>query len=465
MVLFGRDIYLFIGRYYCHFFWRIRLTKPRRDLRPDARRSNCSNLGERAVRSRRPHPVWMEPEREEHDMGRRAAAIIGVTEWKPSRRWDEPMFDLDALARLGAELVDDSGMDKGDIDGFAIVGAREAPVLAPSAVAEHLGMRSRFNERVDLGGATPAGMVWRAAAAIEMGVCNAVLVLCPAIPRPSSQVRDRPQTSSRPIYMGADAWGSPQAQFEVPAGLVGATPSYAMIARLYMDTFGLDEETLAKIAVEQRYNAQGNPDAIFHGRSITLEEVMASPMIADPLKLLEIVMPCFGGGAVLVASTEYASRGRHRPVLVSGFGEEMTHRSITSMPDMLDSPVCGAAARAFQMAGTTPSAMDTAQIYDCYTITVLRSLEDAGFCRRGEGGAFVRERDFRYDGDFPVNTNGGQLGFGQAGIAGGLTHIIEAVRQIQGRAGQRQVPRSERAFVNGNGGMMSEQVSLVLEGA
>ena len=112
-----------------------------------------------------------------------------------------------------------------------------------------------------------------------------------------------------------------------------------------------------------------------------------------------------------------------------------------------------------------PESIDAAQIYDCYTITVLRSLEDAGFCRLGEGGAFVREHDFRYDGDFPVNTNGGQLAFGQAGIAGGMTHVIEAARQIQGRAGGRQQRRCDLAFVNGNGGMMSEQVSLILEGA
>ena len=398
-------------------------------------------------------------------MGKRAAAIVGVTEWKPARQWDEPMFDLDAFARFGAELIADSGLDKADIDGFCVVGVNEAPAMAPSAVAEHLGLRSRFSERVDLGGATPAGMVWRAAAAIEAGVCQAVLVMTHSIPRPSPRPREGPRRSSRPVYMGGDAWGSPQAQFEIPAGLVGATPSYAMIARLYMDTYGLDEATLAKIAVEQRYNAQANPDAIFHGRPITVDDVLASSMIADPLKLLEIVMPCFGGAAVLVTSADLARRGRHRPVMISGFGEEMTHRSLTAMPDLLDSPVRGAAARAFAMAGTTPAAMHTAQIYDCYTITVLRSLEDAGFCRLGEGGAFVREHDFRYDGDFPVNTNGGQLGFGQAGIAGGMTHVIEAVRQIQGRAGQRQQRKCDLAFVNGNGGMMSEQVSLILEGA
>jgi acetyl-CoA acetyltransferase len=143
----------------------------------------------------------------------------------------------------------------------------------------------------------------------------------------------------------------------------------------------------------------------------------------------------------------------------------MTHRSITSMPDLLHSPVEGAATRAFAMAGTTPAAMDCSQIYDCYTITVLRSLEDAGFCKHGQGGDFVKERNFQYDGDFPLNTNGGQLSFGQSGIAGGLTHIVEAVRQLQGRAGGRQLKTCDAAFVNGNGGMMSEHVSLILEGA
>jgi len=400
-------------------------------------------------------------------VGKRAAAIVGVSEWKPARRWDQPLFDLDAFARLGAELIDDSGLEPGDIDGFVVNAVREAPMLAPSGVAEHLGLRSRFNERVDLGGASACGMVWRAAAAIEAGVCQAVLVMCPSIPRPQhpGEAAGGAATSSRPIYLGSDAWGSPQAQFEIPAGLVGATPSYAMVARLYMDRFGLEEATLAKIAVAQRHNAQANPDAIFHGRPITVEDVMASPMIADPLKRLEVVMPVFGGAAVLVTSAEVARRAKHRPAWVAGFGEEMTHRSLTAMPDLLHSPLCGSAARAFQMAGATPGAMDTAQIYDCYTITVLRSLEDAGFCKLGQGGDFVRERDLRHDGDFPLNTNGGQLGFGQAGVAGGMTHVIEAVRQIQGRAGDRQLRRCDLAFVNGNGGMMSEQVSLVLEGA
>ena len=136
------------------------------------------------------------------------------------------------------------------------------------------------------------------------------------------------------------------------------------------------------------------------------------------------------------------------------------------MPDLVDSPVRQAAERAFRMAGTTPGAIDLANVYDCFTITVVITLEDAGFCKKGEGGAFVREHDFRYDGgDFPVNTNGGQLGAGQSGLNAGLSHVIESVRQIQGRAGERQLSQCDLAYVNGNGGMMSEQVALILEGA
>ena len=152
--------------------------------------------------------------------------------------------------------------------------------------------------------------------------------------------------------------------------------------------------------------------------------------------------------------------------MVSGFGEELTHKSVTYAPDLLDSPVRGAAERAFEMAGTRPDAMDMVAVYDCYTITVLLTLEDAGFCSKGEGAAFIREHDLRHDsGDFPVNTHGGQLGAGQAGLAAGMSHVVEAVRQIQGRAGDRQLPGCDLSYVNGNGGMMSEQVSLVLEGA
>jgi acetyl-CoA acetyltransferase len=388
------------------------------------------------------------------------------------------MFALEAMAELAADALTDAGIEKREVDGLALNFVPESPLFGPSAAAEYLGVRANFAETVDLGGASACGMIWRAAAAIEVGVCETVLVLCPMVPAPpptdargAAEPRVRgerppgPGKLSMPIYLGGDAWGSPQGQFELPEGLVAATPSFAMVAQRYMDRYGLREETLAKIAVDERTNAQANPKAIFCGKPITLEDVMRSPRVCDPLKLLEIVMPCFGGGALVVTSAERARRARHRPVFVSGFGEHVTHKSITYAPDLLDNPIQVAAERAFRMAGARREAVDLVNPYDCYTITVLVTLENAGFCGKGSGGRFVDEHDLTFRGDFPLNTHGGQLGMGQAGIAGGLSHATEAVLQLQGRAGERQLPKCELAYVNGTGGMLAEQVALILEGA
>lgn len=397
-------------------------------------------------------------------MGRRAAAIAGLAEWAPKRVWERPMFALEAAAELAEGALADAGIDKREVDGLVVGFVPESPMFGPSAAAEYLAVRANFAETVDLGGATACGMIWRAAAAIELGVCETVLVLCPMVPAPPPE-GVQAGAMKMPIYLGGDAWGSPQGQFEIPAGLVAATPSFAMVAQRYMDRYGLSEETLAKIAVQARTNAQANSKAIFHGKPISIEDVMRSPRICDPLKLLEIVMPCFGGGALVITTRERAERARHRPVFVSGFGEHLTHKSITYAPDLLDNPIRVAAERAFAMAGATRGAVDLVNPYDCYTITVLVTLENAGFCGKGEGGRFVEEHDLTFRGDFPLNTHGGQLGCGQAGLAGGLSHATEAVLQLQGRAGERQLGKCDLAYVNGTGGMMAEQVALILEGA
>jgi acetyl-CoA acetyltransferase len=374
------------------------------------------------------------------------------------------MFALEAMAELAADALADAGIEKREVDGLVLNFVPESPLFGPSAVAEYLGIRANFAETVDLGGASACGMIWRAAAAIELGVCETALVLCPMVPPPPAEGAHA-GAMKMPIYLGGDVWGSPQGQFEIPAGLVAATPSFAMVAQRYMDRYALREETLAKIAVDERTNAQANPKAIFHGRPITIEDVMRSPRVCDPLKLLEIVMPCFGGGALVVTSAERAKRARHRSVFVAGFGEHLTHKSITYAPDLLDNPIRVAADRAFAMAGVSRDAVQLVNPYDCYTITVLVTLENAGFCGKGEGGRFVEEHDLTFRGDFPLNTHGGQLGMGQAGLAGGLSHATEAVLQLQGRAGERQLARCDLAYVNGTGGMMAEQVALILEGA
>lgn len=397
-------------------------------------------------------------------MGKRAAAMVGFTEWAPQRKWDHPMFSMEACAALAAEALADAGMDKGEVDGLVIGGLQESPLFPTLALAEYLGIQSSFNEVVDIGGASSAGMIWRAAAAIEVGVCETVLVLVPSTPSPMEAGGD-PLKMVMPPYLMGDAWGSPQSQYDIPYGLVAATSSFAMVATRYMAKYGVKPETLAKIAVHERDNAQKNPKAVFRNKPISVEDVLASPMVCDPIHLLEMVMPCFGGGAVVLTSAARAKRLNRRPVFVSGYGECVSHKTVTYMPDMTVTPARASADRAFGMAGADRKRIDLASFYDCFTITVLLTIEDAGFAEKGRGGQFIEEHDLRYHGDWPLNTHGGQLGMGQGGSAGGLSHVLDALRQIQGRAGDVQLKKADLAYVTGVGGLMAANVGLVLEGA
>ena len=394
------------------------------------------------------------------------AAIVGFVELPPERKpTGEKLFTLEQWARLSAAALADAGLAATEVDGLISVGLAESDIFVPSTIAEYLGIPTNFAERVDLGGAGAAAMVWRAAAVIELGVCQAVLCVIPGrynFPRSER----RPFSMSEAALYGASSnrFGSPQAEFDIPYGNLGQNGPYGQIARLYGAEYGYDERAMAKIAVDQRTNACATPDAVFYGQPITIEDVLASPLIADPLHKLEIVMPCQGGAAVVVTNAELARKGRHRPVWVKGFGERVPYKTPTYAEDLLTSPIKQAASSAFTMSGLKPSDMDMVSIYDCYTITTLMSLEDAGFCQKGKGMEFVASHDLTYRGDFPTNTAGGQLSFGQAGLAGGMHHVCDATRQIMGRAGEAQVAGCDRAFVSGNGGIMSEQTALVLEG-
>ena len=378
------------------------------------------------------------------------AAIVGIGELKPTR-YSEGETTISMLAKAGILAIEDSGVPLDEIDGLIVHPMADVGMLAPSTLVEFLGLKVDYAETVDLGGATGAGMAWRAAAAIDEGLCTSCLCL----------------TGARREQRRRMGWGGMQdrsayAEFESPYGAIGANFGYAMVAHRYMHEYGVTPEQLAKIAVHQRYNACANPDAIFYGQPISAEDVLSSPVIVDPLHLLEIVMPAAGAAALVITSAEKARTLKNNPAYVLGAGERCTHKAITYAPSLTDTAIGAAAESAFRMAGVRRDQIGLASIYDCYTITVLLSLEDAGFCAKGEGGKFVEEHDLRYHGDFPLNTHGGQLSFGQPGLAGGMSHVTEAARQIQGRAGERQVKELEFAFVNGNGGIMSEQASLVL---
>lgn len=394
------------------------------------------------------------------------AAIVGFTELPATRQPTGPLeFNLEQWARLAAAALADAGLTAADVDGIVTTHLPESQLFAPSTIIEYLGITANFAELVDLGGASSAAMVWRAAAAIELGLCSAVLCVVPAIPL-TPTCEEKPVDFTEMLYFGASSnrYGSPQAEFEIPYGNLGQNGPYGQVATRYAATYGYDERAMAKISVDQRVNANHTPGAIFEDKPLTIEDVLASPVIAAPLRLLEIVMPVMSGAAVVIADERLARRGRNRPVWVKGFGERVPYKTPTYAEDLLQTPMITAAASAFGMAGLTPQDMDMVSIYDCYTITVLLSLEDAGFCPKGKGMQFVAEHDLTFRGDFPMNTAGGQLGYGQAGLAGGMHHVCDATRQIMGRAGVTQVPDCNRAFVSGNGGILSEQTTLVLEG-
>lgn len=397
-------------------------------------------------------------------MGKRSAALVGFTEWAPQRNWDRPMFGMEACARLAAEALADAGFEKDEVDGLVIGGLQESPMFSPLAIAEYLGIQTHFGEIVDIGGASSAGMIWRAAAAIEIGLCETVLVLVQSTPAPVES-GGAGEKMMLPPYLAGDSWGSPQGQFDIPYGLVAASPSFALVAQRYMHQYGVAPETLAKIAVDERNSALKNPKAIFKNKPICVDDVLNSPMVNDPIHLLEMVMPCWGGGAVVLTNAARAKRANHRPVFLSGYGEYISHKTVTYMNDLTVTPAKPAADQAFEMAGVDRSTVDLCSFYDCFTITVLLTIEDAGFAKKGEGGRFVEEHDLSFAGDFPLNTHGGQLGMGQGGSAGGLSHVIDSLTQIQGRAGDRQLAKADTAYVTGVGGLMASNVGLVMEGA
>ena len=398
------------------------------------------------------------------------AAIVGAAQYKPEKYSTAPqMFHLEQVADLTTQALEDAGMSLKDVDGLVVSGAyfHEASSFVPAMCGEYLGIPLNFAEAIDLGGASNVGSIWRAAMAIEMGMCDTVVCVMPARMAPMSQHDNHALEVLKASRCGGHStrFGAPEAEMDLPYGHMAQNTGYAMIAQRYAAQYGYDAAALARICVDQRTNACANPEALFYGSPITVDDVLNSRMVADPLRMLEIVMPVAGGAAVIVTRDSIAKATKHRPVSVVGCGEYVQSKSPTYAKDMLQTPIGPASRRAFQMAGLKPADMHMAQIYDCYTITVLLSLEDAGFCEKGKGMQFLKDHDFTFNGDFPMNTHGGQLSFGQSANAGGMSQVIEAMHQIQGRAGERQLKKHDLAYVSGTGGVMSEQGALILKGA
>lgn len=308
-------------------------------------------------------------------------------------------------------------------------------------VAEALGLQPRIGGVWDQGGATNISMISFAAMSIEAGQCEVALVT----------TADNPRTGTRQAY--ERGWGD-----DAVYGWFGVAAGYAMIAQRHMAEFGTTSEQLGEIAVACRKHGAANPDAHLR-KPLTLEEHQASPYVVEPLRRDDCCLISDGAAAVVVMSAKRARElGVPDPVPILGFGQGQTSYEVALRPQLTQTAAVVSAQTAFAMAGITPADVDVAQIYDCFTITALLTLEDYGFCRKGEGGAFVEGGAIELGGRLPVNTSGGLLS--ETGMPG-MQLVIEGVRQIRGTA-VSQVPDAEVSVVSNQGGVMHTHSTLVL---
>lgn len=367
-------------------------------------------------------------------------AIVGFYELPTLRTYgDRDVTSLLAEAARGA--VRDAGLRKEDIDGLI-----NAEGMNSLTLAQHLGLKPLYTASMTTHGASGATSIATAAAVIDAGLASTVLcIFCEARPASTSRLAG----GNRPGGGGGPA--SIATEWEAPYGpVVAMNGPYALIKQRHMFLYGTKQEQFAKMAVDQRFNALLNENALWKGQPITIEDVLNSRYTNDPLHLLESVMPVSGGAACIVTTAERARTLPNPPVFILGAGGPATrHDDIWSEEETATSPVVLSAPRALQMAGYSVKDMQFAQFYDCYTILTMMCLEDAGICPKGEIGPFYENTDTTYKGTFPINTDGGQISGGQPGIAGGFRHVIEATRQIMGRGGVRQVAKNDLCLVNG----------------
>lgn len=308
------------------------------------------------------------------------------------------------------------------MDGFASAGLG---TLAPVEVAEYLGLHPTWVDSTSVGGSTWEVMAAHAADAIAAGHANAVLLVY------GSTARADIKAGRRTGNLSFGARGP--LQFEVPYGHT-LIAKYAMAARRHMHQYGTTLEQLASVAVQARANAALNDEAMFRD-PITVEDVLSGPMIADPFTKLHCCIRSDGGAAVLLAAEEYVRDCRTPPVWILGTGEHVSHTTMSEWPDFTVSPAAVSGKLAFERAGVRPEEVDVAQLYDAFTYMTLVTLEDLGFCEKGEGGAFVEKGRLMVGGDLPVNTDGGGLSAQHPGMRG-LFLLVEAVRQLRGRRGR-----------------------------
>ena len=380
------------------------------------------------------------------------AALVGVADAvSPTGELDLHGRALEAA--MIREALDDAGLTLADVDGVC-------HAQSSVGLAEYLGIHPRFTESTSTGGSSFEVHAEHAAAAIAAGLCDVVIGVYAATPR--SDRRRGPGRGFRRRDLGGP---NPQAEWEMPYGLRMPMGAYALAASRHMGVYGTTSEQLAEIAVSTRAWACRNPRARYRD-PITVDDVLSSPMQSAPLHLLDCCLVTDGAGAFVMTSAERARDLAKPPVYVLGAGTGHDHSMISQMPDLATTPGVISGPQAFRAAGIKPGDVDVLMSYDSFTITALLHLEDLGFCAKGEGGAFVEGGRTAPGGSLPMNTNGGGLSYTHPGMYG-MFLIVEAVRQLRGECGERQVDGAEIAVAHGAGMVLSVMSTLVLgtEGA
>lgn len=357
--------------------------------------------------------------------------------------------DIELLALAAHAAVRDAGLSMRDIDGLATANLNAA--MWPLNVAEYLGVRPRFVEGTNIGGAAFVSQMQMAAQALVAGDCNAVLV-CYGSAQKSATMARRERLAARSL-LDPFPYETPYEPFIPPSG-------YALMAARHMHQYGTTRRQLAEVAVAARQWAQLNPEA-FAREPLSIEEVLASRMVSTPLSALDCCLVTDGGGAFVMTRAERARDLAHPPVHLLSCATAVWHRQISSMADLTVTPASESGPRAFAGAGLSPADVDVLQVYDAFTINTILFLEDLGFCPKGEGGRFVEDGAIAPGGRLAVNTNGGGLSCVHPNMYGAF-EVIEAVRQLRGQCGARQVADAKVALVHGNGGVSAAAQATAL---
>jgi acetyl-CoA acetyltransferase len=370
------------------------------------------------------------------------AAIVGAAE-SDLGEVGPGFTPLDLIGQATERALVDAGLNKEDVDG--LFGASAYYAMATVSAGEYLGIRPRYSDATNMGGSSFVSHLLHAAAALEAGLCEVALVSYASTQRSGGGFR---------------GLSEPPNPYETPYGPRYPVSMYALAASRHMHEYGTTRAQLAEVAVAAREWAKLNPKA-FLCDDLTVEDVLASRMVSSPLSILDCCLVTDGGGALLVTAAERAKDLRKPPVYLLGAGEAHWHRNISQMPFLTVTAAADSGRRAYEMAGVRPEDVDVAMLYDAFTINPILFLEDLGFCEKGEGGTFVEGGRIAPKGELAVNTNGGGLSYNHPGMYG-LLLLIEAVRQLRGECGERQVEGAAVALAHGNGGVLSSQVTAVL---